>query len=157
MYKTKLNIYLAGPLFSEAEIQKRKEHAFVIKNMFQHKYDVSLYNPVELNETVKDLKNKPNIFFYENDIDFIKKTNLMIVDIDNLDSGTMIELGYFTALKEINKSESKYIFIYDSDWRNHLNRSARMNKFLDGLISTHCIYVKSSRELFEKLKEVYKL
>lgn len=154
--KKKINVYLAGPLFSEAEIKERRLQAKLIRDYFKDnkEYELDLYNPVELNDTVKDLATKPNIFFYENDIDFIKKSHLMIVDIDNLDSGTLLELGYFVSMKE-NVNKDLKIIVYGTDWRTNIHRSQRMNKFLDGMIKTHCEYVTSTEELLKLVKEHY--
>lgn len=150
----KAKIYLAGPLFTEPEVEKRREQARLIRELYKSKnIDMELYNPIELNDTVKDMSKKPSYWFFENDLDFIVHSDLMIVDIDNLDSGTLIEFGYFAAMKEYVNKNLK-IIVYGSDWSVNLFREHKMNKFLNGMIIKYATYVTSNKELLETIDKM---
>ncbi|WP_406617585.1 nucleoside 2-deoxyribosyltransferase [Mycoplasmopsis adleri] len=115
---------------------------------------MEIYNPIELNDTVKDDEPQLNIFYYQNDIGFIDKTNFMIIDIDNYDSGTLLEFGYISALKK--QKPGIKIIVYSSDFRNQLNWSERMNRFLDGMIQCNATLVHNEADLMKEVESFFK-
>ena len=149
----KIKIYLAGPLFTLAEINDRKQQASLIRKTFKDElpnYELDLFNPIEVNDELGANAHKPNIFFYESDIKFIDQTDIAIIDIDNTDEGTMAEMGYFVALQKHVKPTLK-IYILNTDWRVHKHRNEVLNKFLDGMILSHCQYFTNFTDLLNHL------
>jgi nucleoside 2-deoxyribosyltransferase len=85
-----LHIYLAGPLFTEGEMNDRRQEADTLRTLG---YEV--YSPLEQNDEIGfDIDE-----LYRRDLEAMKKANLAVICLDNYDSGTMAELGWFVAKK----------------------------------------------------------
>jgi nucleoside 2-deoxyribosyltransferase len=97
----KLNIYLAGPLFTQAEIDQRKYEA---KKLRELGYEV--YSPIEQNADIGyDIDE-----LYRRDIVAMTAADISVLCLDNLDSGTMSELGWFVA-------KGKPVFSHWTNWK----------------------------------------
>lgn len=97
----KVKIYLAGPLFVQSEIDQRKYEA---KELRALGYDV--YSPIEQNEDIGyDLDE-----LYRRDISAMEKADISVLCLDNFDSGTMAELGWFVA-------NNKPVFSHWTNWK----------------------------------------
>ncbi len=97
----KINIYLAGPLFIKSEIDQRKYEA---KKLRELGYEV--YSPIEQNEDIGyDLDE-----LYRRDILAMNNADISVLCLDNFDSGTMAELGWFVANK-------KPVFSHWTNWK----------------------------------------
>lgn len=118
-----MKIYLAGPLFSEAEINQREMEAFVLRNL---KHEV--YNPIEYNKSGGPL-DPPSV--YKKDHDELLSCDIVIADISNEDSGTIVELTQAIAY-------NKRVYVYDSDFRG------RRNKYLEGMLMSVGIEIHNS-------------
>lgn len=93
-----MKIYLAGSMFSEAEIAARLHEAKMIRERLK---DIELYSPIEqpFNENKSSLPTPQDI--YNGDIDAIKNCDVIVVDLGCwYDQGVMIELGVAAGLNE---------------------------------------------------------
>ena len=93
---SKKHIYLAGSLFSEAEVNQRLVEGQTIRDTLGDKY--TLFNPIEapINDKSK-LPTKESIF--EGDTQQILKSDVIIADLSNNDPGVMMELGIAWGLQ----------------------------------------------------------
>ena len=109
----KIKIYLAGPLFVQSEIDQRKYEA---KKLRELGYEV--YSPIEQNEDIGyDLDE-----LYRRDIVAMTNADISVLCLDNFDSETMSELGWFVA-------KEKPVFSHWSNWKY----SEPNNLFIRGL------------------------
>ena len=97
----KINIYLAGPLFTQAEMDQRKYEAEKLRVLG---YEV--YSPIEQNNDIGyDIDE-----LYRRDIVAMTTADISVLCLDNLDSGTMAELGWFLA-------KEKPVFSHWTNWK----------------------------------------
>lgn len=98
-------IYLAGPLFSRGEIRDRIEDekklqlsakTFNESNKENLKITFDIFNPINFNEEIdkKNIKLERDTIFRK-DYYEMSKSDIVIADIDNMDVGTILELGIF--------------------------------------------------------------
>lgn len=128
----KTKIYLAGPLFTDSEIRERREEAAELR-----KLGYEVYSPIEQND---DIGFDPDEL-YRRDIAAMEEADIAVVRLDNLDSGTMAELGWFVARK-------KPVFSVWSNWKY----PSPNNIFVRGLAINHGNKMfKSEKELYEFL------
>lgn len=125
-------IYLAGPLFSEADLQFNAEiGSWLRANLKADQYEILI--PQEFNINQDQIQADPALTKDEiiaaHDLDCIKKSQIMIVNCDTTDPGTFTELGYF--FKKLIYEKDVYIFGLYSDWRHYLN------KFVSGMFLNH--------------------
>ena len=108
------NIYLAGPLFTRGEIRDRINDEEILNSSFKK---IKIFNPIRINQSVdlNKVENKDTYFFNE-DIRAMDDADIAIVDLDNNDPGTIMELGYFVALKK-NQIKDLKIFVIYSNWK----------------------------------------
>lgn len=93
-----LTIYLAGPLFSRGEIQNRIDDEAKLKEIESDKINLKIFNPINFNKKIAEMNidiNADRCIFFRKDMKEMRKSNICIADIDNFDSGTILELGYF--------------------------------------------------------------
>lgn len=97
----KLSVYLAGPLFTEGEMKQRREETIVLRGL-----GYQVYSPLEQNDDIGfDIDE-----LYRRDIKAMNEADIAILCLDNYDSGTMAELGWFVA-------KDKPVFSYWSNWK----------------------------------------
>lgn len=97
----KINIYLAGPLFTQAEIDQRVHEVGKLRELG---YEV--YSPIEQNNDIGyDLDE-----LYRRDIVAMNACDISVLCLDNFDSGTMAELGWFIA-------KEKPVFSHWTNWK----------------------------------------
>ena len=87
----KKHIYLAGSLFSEAEVAQRLKEGKIIKETFGDKY--TLYNPIEAPCNDKEANLPSCIDIFMADTEEVLKSDIIIADLANQDPGVMMELG----------------------------------------------------------------
>ena len=97
----KIKVYLAGPLFTEAEMNQRKFEAERLRKLG---YDV--YSPLEQNADIGFHMDE----LYRRDIAAMTECDISVLCLDNLDSGTMSELGWFVA-------KEKPVFSHWTNWK----------------------------------------
>lgn len=136
-------IYLAGPLFSRSEVKERYEDERKLREAFD---DISIFNPIRLNQFATEEDLKDETFFYRKDLKAITESNVMIADIDNNDPGTLVELGIYL---EQCRNNGKELYVIYSNWKG----CEGMNKFLRGaiLLDTPRIFA-NIEDLIEYLK-----
>ena len=97
----KIKIYLAGPLFTQGEMDQRKYEAEKLRALG---YEV--YSPIEQNADIGfDIDE-----LYRRDILAMTAADISVLCLDNLDSGTMSELGWFVA-------KDKPVFSHWTNWK----------------------------------------
>lgn len=129
----KIKVYLAGPLFTDSEIQQRREEAVRLREL-----GFEVYSPIEQND---DIGFDPDEL-YHRDIVAMEEADISILRLDNLDSGTMGELGWFVA-------KGKPVFSVWSNWKY----PGPNNIFIRGLAINHGNKMfKSSEELYDYLR-----
>ncbi len=87
------NVYLAAPLFSDAECDFNRKLRDEIKSM-----GFKVFLPQEDSNNIKDEKNRQQIIFSKN-LAAIGKSDILVAVIDgaDVDSGTAWEIGYAFA------------------------------------------------------------
>jgi nucleoside 2-deoxyribosyltransferase len=98
---TKTKIYLAGPLFTDSEMNERTKEAKILREL-----GFEVYSPLEQNG---EIGYEPDELF-KRDIAAMTNADISVTCLDNYDSGTMAELGWFTA-------KNKPVFSYWSNWK----------------------------------------
>ena len=86
----KKHIYLAGSLFSEAEVNQRLTEGKIIRDTLGDKYTV--FNPIEAPINDKSLLPTHEDIFM-GDTAQVLKSDVIIADLANNDPGVMMELG----------------------------------------------------------------
>lgn len=145
----KKKIYLAGPLFNEAEVNQRRTEGIILRETFGDKID--LYNPID--QPMNDNKdgNLPTCReIFENDYEKVKDCDIFICDLTNEDAGTMIELGIAMQL-------GKEIYAVNSDIRLASSNKYNLppygvNHFMLGLVEKHGYLFTSFNNLVKCLK-----
>lgn len=145
-----MKIYLAGSLFSEAEIAQRKKEGEMLKNSFPQ---AQLINPIDqpFNKDKSILPSPQQI--YENDAKEIIDSDIFIADVTNEDSGVMLAIGLAI------QSKKPIIIGINSDMRiKTANKydipTYGMNHFVLGAILTHGHLVYSFEEAIALIKEL---
>lgn len=130
----KKKIYLAGPLFSRGQIVQRLEDEIALMKNLQDlkitenaELKISVFNPIKFNTEI-DLDNITETTFFEKDFFEIKNSDIMIADLDELDSGTLLELGIFMEMMNYNKDLKCYVI-----WSNWKEKRIS-NKFVNGAV-----------------------
>lgn len=145
----KEQIYLAGPLFTRGEIKDRINDEKILLDNFQNKY--TIFNPINWNKKHQidsKFNNVTPIMIFEKDYKAIKNSKIMIADIDNMDAGTLVELGSFIEMKINDKSLQLYI-IY-TNWKGR----DIVNKYVLGAIQSVANAIcLSMEEVCQKIKE----
>ncbi len=145
MKEKNIKIYIAGPLFTEADRKQR----LVEEKMLRKKLPkAEIFNPltaVDVNKKAKVKKgsqedidgNDISQVIYSNDAGFIRKANVFFFDVATEDSGTMQEYGM--AIELARHNSNILIFVINSDFR--LDREAsggeggfKMNNFVVGSV-----------------------
>lgn len=130
--RRKINIYLAGPLFSESEREARLREARLLR-----KEGYEVFNPIDLN-----LSGTSPSKFFTTDLEAMKNARICIARVDGYDSGTMAEIGWFFA-------HGIPVIMIWSD-----SRSERItNLFIRGIGESDGNFVINSFDI-EKIKEI---
>lgn len=143
-----MKLYIAGPLFNEAEIKQRIFEGETIRKKFKDK--IKIFNPIEqpFNENKQTLPSPEEIF--NNDTNEIINCDIFLADITNEDSGVMVELGLAIAL-------NKKIIVVNSDIRlKYANKydipSYYINHYVLGGIIKHGKLVYSFEEALKEIE-----
>lgn len=143
-----MKVYIAGPLFNEAEKAQRKYEGKLMKEMFPH---LDIFNPIDqpFNENKQSLPTPIEI--YEADTKAVEACDIFIADLTNEDAGVMVELGIAI------KSNTKIIIGIQSDIRlisanQYEIPTMGMNHYVLGAVLKHGYFVHSFLEAMEKLK-----
>lgn len=110
-------IYLAGPLFTEAEMLERTWQAEQLRAL-----GYSVYNPLEMN-TIRGIDRDD---IYKLDIRAMEEADFAVVNLDNFDSGTVAELGWFVG-------KDKLAYSLWTNWKSDVPP----NLFVEGLVKVN--------------------
>lgn len=122
-------VYLAGPLFTDGEMKQRREESEKLRSLG---YEV--YSPLEQNDEIGfDIDE-----LYRRDIKAMNWADIAVLCIDNYDSGTMAELGWFIA-------KEKPVFSVWSNWKFE----EPDNLFIRGLA------LDNTNKMFKSLDKLY--
>ena len=170
MENNEKNLYLAGSLFSEAEISQRLKEGKAIRGL--NEYDV--YNPIEApcNDKAK-LPTDQDIFL--GDTREVLKSDVIVADLSNNDVGVMAELAISWTINYIHKlaaegksldeileeNPKKKIIAHLSDIRkgtaNKYNGNYipwGYNQYIIGMIENDGQIKENFAEVIEELKEL---
>jgi nucleoside 2-deoxyribosyltransferase len=113
-------VYLAAPLFSEAERRYNESIATLLKDYF---FDV--YLPQDIGDDSAVRESREHRWIYEHNIQALQNADIIIAIIDgaDADSGTAWEMGYATAT-------GKPVIAIRTDFRT-VGRHERVNLMLE--------------------------
>lgn len=146
-----MKLYLAGSLFNEAEVMKRKLEGIKLRENF-NQHNIEIFNPIDqpFNEDKQTLPTPIDIF--NGDTKAVINSDIFIADLTNEDPGVMMELGIAIM------SNTKIIIGINSDIRlKSANKydipSYSMNHYVLGGLLKHGYLVYSFDEAILLLKE----
>lgn len=145
-------IYIAGPLFSENDLNFNTRIGSFLRNALDDRWEVFIPQEFNINkdqiEVDESLTKDETIA--QHDLECIQKSNVLVINLDNLDPGTFTELGYF--FKKLEDEKDIFIFGLYSDWRKWLN------KFVSGMFLNHknAFLCKNELELKETILKYVK-
>ena len=129
---SKKYIYIAGPLFTESDLNFNEQlSSFLREKLDAVKWEVFVPQEFNINkeQIAADARLTNEKTIAEHDLDCIRKSSVIIANLDNLDPGTFTELGYF--FKKLDAEPTTLIFGIYTDWRKQLN------KFVYGMFLIH--------------------
>lgn len=85
-----MKVYLAGPLFNEAEIKQRQYEGQQLQKMFPF---LDIFNPIDQPFNTNKQTLPTPIDIYEADTQQVIDCDIFIADLTNSDAGVMMELG----------------------------------------------------------------
>ena len=100
-------VYLAGPLFTKYEIAARKKEHVMFKEAFPN---IKTFAPIDAPFNASDPTNE---VIFETDHNEMNSSNIFIFDLNNFDTGTLVELGIAIEKKKNNKDVLIYSFLWD--------------------------------------------
>ena len=154
-------IYNAGPLFSEAEVNQRKEEGRILDDILcQSGREYFVANPIDLPFDNSKVLNSADIFGV--DYNHINRSNAFFFELASGDTGTMVELGNVIE-KYMNGKEMKIYPIF-GDFRLQRNDVAGIecpigfNSYLVGALTYNKIPIYFSfQEAMEQFKKDFDL
>lgn len=156
-----MKAYLASHFFNKAGFDYTEKIASVIRSNFP---SLDLYVPQENGEINDKEKNDDTItaeLISEGDNKYLRESNILIANIDGveIDSGVSAEIGYFSAIIELEKKfmdnpkPRAIIGLYTDIRQNGTGENFfYINLYTKGLIKTHGRLVKDEKELIDALK-----
>lgn len=150
----KLNLYIAGALFNEAEISQRKLEAKILYKEFGNK--IQVFNPIDQPFNINKASLPTPETIYKNDANAILKSDVIIFDITNDDPGVLVELGlaFMSKKKPIIICVNSDIRLADAN--KYSIPTYSINHFVLGGILTYGYLVKNFNEAIKKLKQILK-
>ena len=154
-------IYIAGPLFTEADqAQRRLEGKLISEIISDNDLNARLISPIDLNPDDDTPYASKDIFL--NDYRYIKEVNAIFYDLATEDSGTCTCLG--VAIKRYMDHEDVRIYPVFSDSRlkrnglKGLESSLGYNSFVVGSLKANDIEIfYSFKDALTKFKKDFKL
>lgn len=139
----KLNLYIAGALFNEAEISQRKLEAKILSKEFGN--NIQVFNPIDQPFNINKASLPTPETIYKNDANAILKSDVIIFDITNDDPGVLVELGlaFMSKKKPIIICVNSDIRLADAN--KYSIPTYSINHFVLGGILTYGYLVKNFR------------
>lgn len=153
-----MKVYIAGPLFTEADINQRMLEGKQLRNVVSTHHRESLgkgvnsrevvFNPIESPVNFKEM-NPTAAQIFQADYDVIKEAHYFFFDLSNLDTGTFVELGQALELARTNDSVKIYPVLSDIRIPNAgnyegLNVPVGNNQYMIGALEHYGIPIFSS-------------
>jgi nucleoside 2-deoxyribosyltransferase len=142
-----MNIYIVGPLFSEAEVKQRKyEGQEIIKYLDKNKINYDLFNPIDLNFGEEFSSKEIALADYNG----LSNANHVFLDLSNEDSGSCVALGLL--IEKINNGQRIKLYPIFSDIRLSRNNKSGLestkghNSMVVGIIKGNNIQIYNSFE-----------
>ena len=142
-----LNVYIAGPLFKEAEINQRRLEATKIKAVLDElQLPYFIANPIDLPLDNTKVLTSQEIF--NTDYAYIKQSNVFFFELASEDSGTMVELG--NVIERFMQGQGLKIYPVIADLRLARNDVGGyecpfgMNSYVVGCLSANDIKIYPS-------------
>lgn len=150
----KLNLYIAGALFNEAEISQRKLEAKILSKEFGDK--IQIFNPIDQPFNTNKASLPTPQMIYKNDANAVLKSDIIIFDITNDNPGVLVELGlaFMSKKKPIIICVNSDIRLADAN--KYSIPTYSINHFVLGGILTYGHLVKNFNEAVKKLKQILK-
>ena len=138
--------YIAGPFFNENQLKTVVD----IENLF-NEFSIRFFSPrlsgVIINEKFSSDEQKEERLkeIYLENIRMLYHCNHMISIIDDRDTGTMFEFGYFTAISNLDERFSRKIITFT-------NNNYGVNVMLRNSCHAHCHGIDSLKKLLDNIK-----
>lgn len=149
----KFKVYLAGPLFTKYEIAARKAEHKLFKKTFP---TIKTFAPIDapFNETGRPT----NRMIFQTDFDEMITSNIFIFDLNNMDEGTLVELGIAIERARNDKSIEIYGFLWDlrqhrGEGKGPFDKPWGVNAFLIGGIETYGVIVPTFEDVLVEMKK----
>ena len=149
----KNKIYLAGPLFTKYEIDARKLEHKEFKKAFPN---IETFAPIDAPFNGEDPSNET---IFRTDYKEIKSSNIFFFDLNNMDTGTLVELGIAIEMKQTNPA----IIIIGYLWDLRMSRKVEsddpyakpwgINGFVVGGIQKYGTLVETFEDATKELKK----
>ena len=147
----KEKVYLAGPLFTKYEIEARKKEHIKFKESFP---EIETFAPID---APFNGGNPSNITIYEADKMHMDESNIFIFDLNNMDEGTLVEVGIAVQRHQEDNKVEIYGFLWDlrmgrESGKGAFDKPYGVNGFLIGAIQKHGELVHTFEEVLELMK-----
>ncbi len=146
---------MAGPLFNRNDRLIRKQDADNLRAYAKdYQVELDIYAPIEaaFNLTTQAIAtNEPNnVIIFDGDNQYLDPADIVVIDIDTHDAGTMLELGRCCASNLWKKTPTKIYVL----WTNQLcgdEFKNCINRYVTGAIESQCVWVKDMQEVFQHI------
>jgi nucleoside 2-deoxyribosyltransferase len=142
-----MNIYIVGPLFSEAEVKQRKYEGKKVRDFLDsNKINYEIFNPIDLNFGEELSSNEIALSDYQG----LSHANHVFLDLSTEDSGSCVALGLL--IEKMNNGQNVILYPVFSDIRLTRNNKSGLestkghNSMVVGIIKGHNIQIYNSFE-----------
>jgi nucleoside 2-deoxyribosyltransferase len=150
-----IHIYIAGPLFSQADIAQRKKEGAILTELGKHLDDYFVANPIDLPfDFTQELT---SVAIFGKDASHIDQANCFFFELATGDTGTMVEFGM--AIEKFRQGKDIKIYPVFSDLRLPRNQASGIecpigfNSFVVGACTFNRIPIHHS---FESALDAFK-
>jgi len=146
-----IRVYIAAPFFNPAQMIMVTEIEIILKN-----HGIKYFSPrsegviKQMTSTEKAVHMKA---MYESNLKHMMEANFMIAVIDDYDTGTVFELGYFTRLREVTAYGRKEAPFYDRAIVTITGKDYNLNVMLKFGTDCHLRGVDKLEKLFKEINE----
>ena len=150
----KEKVYLAGPLFTEYEIEARKREHKMFKEAFPH---IDTFAPIDAPFNGGNPTNKT---IFETDYKEMNESNIFIFDLNNNDPGTIMELGLAIERKKQGDDIELYAFVWDLRMGRNIENAGPFDKpyglngFMVGGIQKYGKLVHTFEDVIKEMKKI---
>lgn len=142
-----MNLYIVGPLFTEAEEKQRRYEGNVLRSTLQeHGVMAHIDNPIEF--PVNGAGNITAAEIYQADYQRLSDADVVFFDLSNEDSGSCVALGLIMEKKLQGKPIAVYPVIHDlrlsRNGMSGLESSCGFNSMMVGILKGNGIVIYDS-------------